>query len=354
MPLTYDVNIESFTPLISPAEFKDEMPATQEQIQLILDSRKIINDIINKEDKRMLMIVGPCSIHDEKAALEYAQKLSALKDKYKDTIYLVMRVYFEKPRTTIGWKGLISDPHINGSNDILTGLRKARKLLKEVLDLGLPTATEFLDPIVPQYMSGMVSWAAIGARTTESQTHREMASGLSMPVGFKNSTDGNMQVALDAMQSSRHAHSFLGIDKSGKSCIVRTKGNKGGHVILRGGRDKPNYDPETAKEVSAKLQAAGLPPGIMVDCSHANSGKKYEKQEKVWKAIIEQRVQGNHDLIGMMLESNLFEGNQPLPGDLKQLKPGDLKYGVSITDACVSIDTTERLLEFADEQLKKS
>jgi 3-deoxy-7-phosphoheptulonate synthase len=259
---------------------------------------------------------------------------------------VVMRVYFEKPRTTIGWKGLINDPHLDGSRDIETGLRMARKLLLDITSWGVPAATEFLDPIVPQYTAELITWAAIGARTTESQTHREMASGLSMPIGFKNATDGSLQVAVDAMQAARTPHSFLGIDEDGVTSIVRTSGNQDGHLVLRGGRARPNYDEESIREATDALRKAGVPEAMMVDCSHANSAKKPERQEVVWQSVIAQRAAGNRSLIGLMVESNLEEGSQPFPQPAAQLRPGQ-----SITDACISWDTTERILTQGCEAL---
>jgi 3-deoxy-7-phosphoheptulonate synthase len=262
---------------------------------------------------------------------------------------IVMRVYFEKPRTTIGWKGLINDPHLNGTYDIEKGLKLARQLLLELAALGLPTATEFLDPIIPQYIDDLVTWAAIGARTTESQTHREMASGLSMPVGFKNATDGSLQIALDAMISARTGHSFLGIDQEGITSIIRTTGNRVGHVVLRGGRARPNYDADSLREAEQRLRSAELPPVLMVDCSHANSGKQHARQEEVWNSIIEQHVEGNHAIIGAMLESYLEEGSQPFPDNR-----AELRYGVSITDACLGWEATERLLRSGSEKLAQA
>ena len=316
-----------------------------------LEARERIKDIVNKKSRRFLVICGPCSIHDEKAALEYAEKLKALRDEYSDKLEIVMRVYFEKPRTTVGWKGLITDPRIDGNDDVQEGLKLARKLLQRIVLMGIPAATEFLDPIVPQYIADLVAWAAIGARTTESQTHRQMASGLSMPVGYKNSTDGNVQIALDAMQSAKAAHSFLGIDENGRTAVVRTNGNPWGHVILRGGNNMTNYEAEHIARAEEKLTGAGVNPAIVVDCSHANSEKKFEKQENVWRSIIAQRQAGNTNLVGMMLESNLFEGNQKLPEKLDANVKGNLKYGVSITDACLNFPATEILLKHAHEVL---
>jgi 3-deoxy-7-phosphoheptulonate synthase len=289
----------------------------------------------------LLVVVGPCSIHDPIGALEYAAKLNALRKEFADKLEIVMRVYFEKPRTTIGWKGLINDPHLDNSYDIEGGLKKARRLLLDIVGMGLPAATEFLDPITPQYISDLISWAAIGARTTESQTHREMASGLSMPVGFKNGTDGSLQIAIDAMGTAMRPHSFIGIDEDGVTSIVRTAGNPSGHVVLRGGRQRSNYDAGSIRDAENQLAAHKLPQVLMVDCSHANSGKQSAKQEEVWRNVIEQRVAGTRSLIGLMVESYLEEGNQPFPKDLNQLR-----YGVSITDACLGWTATERMLRW--------
>ena len=346
MQPTQDLNITDMIQLTSPRAFKAELPMTEAANRTVVEGREAVKRILRKEDRRLLAVVGPCSIHDPRAAREYAGRLNVLRQELADRICVVMRVYFEKPRTTVGWKGLISDPHLDGSDDMATGLRLARQLLLDINQLGLAAGTEMLDPITPQYNSDLISWASIGARTTESQTHREMASGLSMPVGFKNSTAGDLQVALNAMESARHAHSFLGIDQEGRTCLVRTKGNPWGHLVLRGGSAKPNYDAESLADAAGQLRKAGLDPVVLVDCSHANSSKKHERQEEVWQDLVKQRVGGNQDLIGMMVESNLEEGNQKIPGDLK-----DLRYGVSITDACVGWETTERMLREAYEQL---
>ena len=345
------VNIRSIEPLLSPSALLEQYPAGAEMYETVFAARQRIRDIVLKKSDRLLMIVGPCSIHDEAAALEYAQKLKALSNLYSDRLEIVMRVYFEKPRTTIGWKGLITDPRIDGQDDVQAGLKLARQVLQKIVSLGLSTATEFLDPIVPQYIADLIAWAAIGARTTESQTHRQMASGLSMPIGYKNSTDGNVQIALDAMQSARSPHSFLGIDETGRTAIVRTNGNPWGHVILRGGNNMTNYEAEHIAQTEEKLRAAGINPAIVVDCSHANSEKKFERQENVWRSIIAQRKAGNKNLIGMMLESNINEGNQKLPEKLDATVKNSLKYGVSITDACLSFAATEILLKHAHESL---
>ena len=309
----------------------------------VVRARNTVADIIARRDPRLLVIVGPCSIHDEGAALEYAARLAELAVRVQDEMFVIMRVYFEKPRTTVGWRGMIIDPHLDYSSDIPEGLRIARRILLAINELGLPTATEVLDPIVPQYTDDLVSWAAVGARTTESQTHREMASGLSMPVGFKNSTDGNLQVAVDAIVSARDPHRFLGLDQDGRIGVVSTRGNRIGHVILRGGRAGANYDAASVRAAVGLLKRAGLPPVLMVDCSHDNSGKKHQNQETAWNSVLEQRAQSaaaaSSPIIGAMLESNLFEGRQSIPDD-----PGQLRYGVSITDECISWDTTERML----------
>lgn len=345
---TQDLHVKEIIRLHSPRELKSLTPATEAVNATVAEARERIIRILSQQDPRLLVVVGPCSIHDEKSALEYARRLSKLQKEFSGQMEIVMRVYFEKPRTTIGWKGLINDPHLDGSQDIETGLKTARRLLLEINGLGLPAATEFLDPIVPQYIADLIAWAAIGARTTESQTHREMASGLSMPVGLKNSTDGSLQVAIDAMGATRHPHSFLGMNEDGATAIVRTNGNPNAHVVLRGGRAMTNYDAASIAAAEAKLVAEKLPPVLMVDCSHANSEKKFAKQEEVWRSVIEQRVGGTKSLIGMMVESHLSEGNQPIPKNL-----GELRYGVSITDSCVGWETTERMLRWGCETLKK-
>jgi len=341
-----DLHVRGLKALPTPKALKTEVPLNDVASQTVIEARQTIIDILEGRDKRFLVLCGPCSIHDPEAALDYADRLNTLRKRYEDRLFIVMRVYFEKPRTTVGWKGLIYDPKIDGSNLISDGLRKGRQLLAQINSKGMPAGTEFLDPIVPQYIDDLVCWSAIGARTTESQTHRQLASGLSMPVGFKNSTTGSLQVALDAMMSSRAPHHFIGVDQNGQVADVSTTGNELGHIVLRGGSARPNYEPTSIAETAERMKAAGLPPAIMVDCSHANSGKKFERQEIVWKNIIAQRAAGNEALIGMMLESNINEGNQKIPRDLSQLA-----YGVSITDACVSFKTTERLLKHAWTEL---
>ncbi len=346
---TQDLHVKEIVRLLSPRELKTLLPSTEAVAATVARSRERIIRILRQEDPRMLVVIGPCSIHDRKSALEYAERLNALRQELAGSMEIVMRVYFEKPRTTIGWKGLINDPHLDGSQDIEMGLKIARELLLEILGMGLPAATEFLDPIVPQYIADLISWAAIGARTTESQTHREMASGLSMPVGLKNSTDGSLQVAIDAMGATRHPHSFLGINEDGVNAIVRTTGNPHAHVVLRGGRAKTNYDAASIRAAEEKLISEKLQPVLMVDCSHANSEKKFARQEEVWHSVIQQRVEGTRSLIGLMAESNLFEGNQPIPKNLKELR-----YGVSITDSCIGWETTERMLRWGAEALSKA
>jgi 3-deoxy-7-phosphoheptulonate synthase len=346
---TQDLHVKELVRLSPPRALKAEFPVPAAANATVARGREAITRILHQKDPRLLVIVGPCSIHDTQGALEYAGKLSALRREFADQMEIVMRVYFEKPRTTIGWKGLINDPHLDNSHDIEAGLKKARRLLLDITSLGLPAATEFLDPIIPQYIADLISWAAVGARTTESQTHREMASGLSMPVGFKNGTDGSLQVAIDAMGAAMRPHSFLGIDQEGITSIVRTTGNTDGHVVLRGGRARTNYDAESIRDAEAKLSQAGLRPGLMVDCSHANSEKKHAKQEDVWRSVVEQRAAGTKSLTGIMVESYLLEGSQPFPKN-----PADLQYGVSITDACLGWDVTERMLRWGHAALQKA
>src|SRR5262245_57826892 len=307
---TQNLHVKETVRLLTPCALKAELPMSEASNRTVVGTREGVTRILSQQDPRLLVVVGPCSIHDINGALEYAGRLNELRKELAEQMEIVMRVYFEKPRTTIGWKGLINDPHLDGSYDIETGLKKARRLLLDLTALGIPAATEFLDPIIPQYTADLITWAAVGARTTESQTHREMASGLSMPVGFKNGTDGSLQIALDAMQSARTPHSFLGIDQDGITSIIRTTGNSVGHIVLRGGRLRPNYDAESIAEAETRLKQAGLPEVLMVDCSHANSAKQHARQEEVWRSVIEQRAGGTHSLIGVMVESYLEEGNQ--------------------------------------------
>jgi 3-deoxy-7-phosphoheptulonate synthase len=336
---TQDLRVSRFTRLSPPRAVKAALPVPEAANATVVAGRERVAAILRGEDPRLLVVVGPCSINDPRSAHEYAVRLAALRAKVADALEVVMRVYFEKPRTTVGWKGLINDPHLDGSQDIETGISLARSLLIEINALGLPAATEFLDPIVPQYLDDLVAWAAIGARTTESQTHREMASGLSMPVGFKNATDGGLQVAVDAMRAAREPHSFLGIDPEGFTSVVRTVGNPVSHVVLRGGAARTNYDAASIRDAESMLAAAGLPPAIMVDCSHANSAREAGRQPDVWRSVLAQRLGGTRSIIGLMLESHLNAGRQPFPRPAEELS-----YGVSITDPCLGWQDTERLL----------
>lgn len=333
-----NVNIDNQEILITPEELKRQLPATEEVKRGISQNREIVRSIIDGTDKRLLLVVGPCSIHNPREAIDYAERLKALSESVNDKLFIVMRAYFEKPRSTVGWKGLINDPHLDDSFKIAEGLAMARKLLLEISKLGLPLANEALDPITPQYLQELFSWTAIGARTSESQTHREMASGLSCPVGFKNGTDGSLDVALNALQSVKSPHRFLGISPDGKVSIVSTKGNAHAHVVLRGGTNGPNYYPENIAVCEEELESIGATQAIMVDCSHANSNKDHTKQGSVLEAVAEQISVGNKSIRGVMLESNLNPGNQKV--DSSQ----ELQYGVSITDACIGWEETERLL----------
>ncbi|MGB3492665.1 MAG: 3-deoxy-7-phosphoheptulonate synthase [Elainellaceae cyanobacterium] len=342
-----DTHIESSYLLPSPAELINKLPLTDTAVETIFQGREAIADIVNGHDSRKFIVVGPCSIHDVNVALDYAQRLKELADRVADKFLIVMRVYFEKPRTTVGWKGLINDPFLDGSFHIEKGLFIARQLLLQVAEIGLPAGIEALDPVTPQYMSDLISWSAIGARTIESQTHREMASGLSVPVGMKNGTDGNIQVALDALEACRSPHHFLGLDPNGQVSVFRTKGNPFGHIILRGGGGKPNYDAETVKWVEAQMAERGLSKRIVVDCSHGNSNKDHTRQSIVFNEVMQQIVDGDSSIIGLMLESNLFPGSQPICEN-----PRDLRYGVSITDKCMGWDETESLIMAAYNRIK--
>jgi 3-deoxy-7-phosphoheptulonate synthase len=348
MKPTDDLRVKGYRQLMEPSMLKRELAVSPAAHDTVFSGRNAIDKILRREDKRLLVIVGPCSIHDEKAAYEYAEKLQELRDQVSEALVVVMRVYFEKPRTSLGWKGLINDPQLDGTCDILEGLQKARSILLQINEIGVPAATEFLETVTPQYVADLVSWACIGARTTESQTHREMASGLSMAVGFKNGTDGKMSSAINAIVAAKTGQSFLGIDQNGRTCVVQTNGNPLAHIVLRGG-PRPNYDPLSIEQARLTLIEKNMPEAIMVDCSHGNSMKKYQGQAIVMRSVIDQHIAGNDALIGFMLESNLFEGNQKFNGDLKTLK-----YGVSITDGCISWETTERLLLSAAEKLVNS
>lgn len=343
-----NVNVLSQEILITPAELKTDLPLTEQAETSIAEGRQTIQNILDGKDHRLMVVVGPCSIHDVEAAKEYAAKLAQLAHEVSDSLYLVMRVYFEKPRTTTGWKGLINDPYMNDSFKITEGLHVGRKLLLDIAEMGLPTATEALDPISPQYLQDLISWSAIGARTTESQTHREMASGLSSTVGFKNGTDGSLTVAINALKSVASPHRFLGINAEGRVSIITTGGNPYAHVVLRGGDQKPNYDSVSVSLCEQELRSAGVTPNIMVDCSHANSNKNHALQPLVMTNVTNQILEGNTSIIGLMIESNLYEGNQKIPENLE-----DLKYGVSITDACIGWETTETSLREMREKLKE-
>lgn len=339
MHRTSDLHVVSNTPLPSPSSLREEFPTTESQASVISKSREDIQRILTGDDDRFLVIVGPCSIHDVQAGREYAVRLAELAAKVSDRMLLVMRVYFEKPRTTVGWKGLIMDPHLDGTNDIPTGLRIARNFLREVIDLGLPTATELLDPITPQYIADLLSWAAIGARTTESQTHRQMASGLSMPLGFKNTTSGDITAALNAIKAAMQPQTFLGINENGVASAVTTRGNPFCHVILRGGENGPNYGAEHVAKTQAQLEKHGLQSSIMIDASHANCAKDHKLMPDVFEDILRQRKGGTKSIIGAMLESNLVAGTQAFPQPKE-----DLTYGQSITDKCIDWETTVKLL----------
>ena len=343
----HNINVDSQDILITPELLKSALPMSDSIHDTLAASRKVIEDILDRQDPRVFVVVGPCSIHDPSAALEYARRLKILADELSDTLYIVMRVYFEKPRTTVGWKGLVNDPHLNDSFRIEEGLHIARKLLLDILEIGLPTSTEALDPISPQYLQDLISWTAIGARTTESQTHREMASGLSSAVGFKNGTDGGLTVATNALHSAAKAHRFLGINGQGQVSVFTTRGNAYGHIVLRGGTAGPNYDSMNIKLCEDALAKAGVSKNIMVDCSHANSSKQPELQPSVVENVANQILEGNTSIIGLMIESNLHAGNQDIPANLD-----DLKYGVSVTDGCIDWATTEASLRAMRDTLK--
>lgn len=342
-----NLNVASQEALITPEALKQEMPLSDKAAETVSKGRQAIYDIMDGKDHRLFVVVGPCSIHDVEAARDYAQRLKKLSDEVSDTLLIVMRVYFEKPRTTVGWKGLINDPHLDDTFDIEQGLHIGRRLLLDINELGLPTATEALDPISPQYLQDTIAWSAIGARTTESQTHREMSSGLSMAIGFKNGTDGSLDVAVNAMKSVSHPHSFLGIDQQGKVAIIRTKGNDYGHVVLRGGGGKPNYDSVSVALCEQALEKSGLRASVMVDCSHANSNKDPGIQPLVMQDVAHQILEGNKSIQSLMVESNINWGNQSIPEN-----KDDLKYGVSVTDACIDWETTEKAIREMRDKLK--
>jgi 3-deoxy-7-phosphoheptulonate synthase len=337
-----DCNVQDSISLPTPQQMRTELEVEECAASFVKKSRSIIHNILNGEDKRLLLIVGPCSIHDIDAGYEYAQRLAELSERVKDRIYIVMRTYFEKPRTSCGWRGLIMDPYLDGSYDLAAGLRLARGFLRKVIKCGVPTASEILDPITPQYIGDLICWAAIGARTVESQVHRQLASGLPMPIGLKNSTDGNFFNAINAIKAVREGHSFLGIDHDGKASAITTKGNEDCHIVLRGGDDGTNYEELHVSEVESYLLQSHLPTSIMIDCSHANSEKDYRKQPMVFKNVLQQLEHRDSPVIGMMLESNLFADKQHFP-----VQVGQLAYGVSITDACIDWETTMKLVEYA-------
>jgi 3-deoxy-7-phosphoheptulonate synthase len=339
MATTSDLHVVETRPLVAPALLHQDLAPDANALNTVTSARKRIQAILRGDDQRLLAVVGPCSVHDVAAAREYAERLAPIRERLKDRLEVVMRVYFEKPRTTVGWKGLINDPHLDGSYDINKGLRRARGLLLDLAREGMPAATELLDPVVPQYIADLISWTAIGARTTESQTHREMASGLSMPIGYKNSTDGSATIAINAMQAASKPHHFLGINRDGQASIVSTTGNPDGHLVLRGGNRGSNYHVDAVSEAAAELKKYGLENRLMVDCSHANSNKDFRRQSDVLASIADQLRSGSKHLMGVMIESHLVEGNQKIPADLSQLT-----YGQSITDACISLETTEQIL----------
>lgn len=341
-----NVHITDEQIMITPEELKRQFPLSEQEQQSISAARQTIADIIHGRDPRLLVVCGPCSIHDPDAALEYARRLVALSEELSGKLYIVMRVYFEKPRTTVGWKGLINDPYMDGSFEVETGFKIARGLLLDLVRMGLPLATEALDPNSPQYLGDLFSWSAIGARTTESQTHREMASGLSMPVGFKNGTDGSLSTAINAMRAAAMPHRFLGINQAGQVSLLQTRGNPDGHVILRGGK-QPNYHQEDILDCEQQMSKAGLKAALMIDCSHGNSHKDYRRQTEVARSVMAQIKAGNHSIIGLMLESNLFEGNQS-----SEQPRNEMQYGVSVTDACINWHNTDTLLRQMHDELR--
>lgn len=345
--ITENVNIGEYQTLITPEQLKERLPLFGDTADIVEQNRQVIQDILDRKDHRLFVVVGPCSIHDVDAALDYAERLKTLADEVSDTLVLVMRVYFEKPRTSTGWKGLINDPDMNDSFKIEEGLHKGRRLLLKLSAMGLPTSTEALDPISPQYLHDIITWSAIGARTTESQTHREMSSGLSSPVGFKNGTDGGLEVVINAMKAVSSPHRFLGIDPKGKVSVVHTRGNPYAHVVLRGGNGMQNYDAVSVAQCEEQCEKAGVSSNIMIDCSHANSNKDHNLQPLVLENVVKQILDGNKSIIGLMIESNINAGRQDIPADLSQLE-----YGVSVTDACIDWDTTVQCIRHAREQLK--
>lgn len=346
-PNTENLNVLAFEPMPTPGELHERIPLDDLAAKTVLEGRRTIITQLEGHDPRRLLVIGPCSIHDPLAGLDYARRLKALAQRVSDQFIVIMRVYFEKPRTAVGWKGYINDPHMDDSFQVAEGMDRARRFLRDVAHIGLPAATEALDPVAPQYVGDLIAWTAIGARTSESQTHREMASGLSTPVGFKNGTDGDLKGAVNAILSAARPHSFLGINPAGQTAVVRTRGNPYGHLVLRGGGGKPNFDDAHLLKAEAALQAAGIKPRIVVDCSHENSGKKPERQAEVLETGLRQLQAGNTSLVGWMLESHIEAGNQPIPADLSQLR-----YGCSVTDACLGWDDSERLVLDAAKRLR--
>ena len=348
MKKIHDLNIESYSPITPPQIYREDVAISDFSSKVVAESRETVSKIIDGQDKRILLITGPCSIHDVDAGLEYASRLTELSKEVKN-FYIVMRVYFEKPRTTVGWKGLINDPDLDNTFKLDKGYRKARTFLAGVTSMGMPTATEFLDPFTPQYLADFVSWGAIGARTTESQTHRQMASGLSMPIGFKNGTGGSIQIAVDAMTAARDEHAFLGINEQGQSCIIHTTGNKYSHLILRGSTQGTNFDEKSVSDALSLVESQGMNPTVVVDCSHANCGKDHKKMNIAFKELIRQRSKKiNPGIVGIMLESHINEGNQKLSD------PAELTYGVSITDPCINWEETVELIKEADQEIESS
>lgn len=346
---TQDVRVAKITPLITPRELRKKLGASEEVLEQVIFFRQVIEDILLHKDDRMLLFVGPCSIRNPQETLYYAQQLASMLRMVRDVFFVVMRVYVEKPRTTIGWKGLINDPHLDGSHDLDFGLEQARRSVLEVAKLGLPIALEVLDPFNIRYLSDLVSWACIGARTVESPVHREIASGLSMPIGFKNHTEGSVKIAIDAIETARHPHTFRGIDDDGRISRIETKGNPLGHVVLRGGGGKTNYDAESIENSLTLLKSAGFSPAVVVDCSHGNSRKDYRNQAGVFASVIEQHAQGNKGIVGVMLESDIFEGKQEIPAQQEKLK-----FGISVTDACIGITETRQLIQHGGARLSRS
>lgn len=346
MELTDNLNIKQFKPLTPPEKLKADFPETEAAAHLVAVSRRQVEEILRRDNKRRMVIVGPCSLHDEEATLDYARRLLKVQKGVGEQLLIIMRAYFEKPRTTLGWKGMLYDPHLDGSYDLDLGIRKSRKMLYEIAEIGMPCATEFLEPIVPQYLADLITWAAIGARTTESQIHRQMASGLSMPIGFKNATDGNIEVALDAIKAASNAHSFLGIDRNGQVIIAETKGNKYGHLVMRGGTNGPNYSSEYVAFAEVLLDKGDVNNGMIIDCSHANSYKNHKRQREALLDVADQIQLGNTSIAGVMLESFINEGKQSIGS------AGGLKYGTSLTDACIGWDETEELIQALADAVK--